>query len=594
MKTPNRTFRIKRLTRVTLLGSALVTPALLMGVNPAITSVMAADNGDQADHEGHDHAQSASDDGDTVTRWTCPMHPQIVEEEPGSCPICGMDLVEKEFPAEEAEQAANEDPESNSNDEGNDQAESSDDGGETVTRYTCPMHPQIVEEAPGSCPICGMDLVEKEFPAEEAEQAAESSQESSTDEGAHEGHDHAQASGDDGETVTRWTCPMHPQIVEEEPGSCPICGMDLVEKEYPASEVDGGQSDSAQEVPSYPSVSVDPITVRHMNVVISEAAERQLAGEIRTVGTVGYDEDRLAHVHPRAEGWVETLKVASIGASVKQGDVLLEVYSPDIVSAQQDYLVALRRGMDDLIESSRARLELLNVPEATIDRIRQQGKVTRTIPLLAPQDGYVAEIDLREGMYIRPDMELYTIARRDQVWVNVDVLERRMQSVGEGQTARMQVDGIPGHEFEGTVDFVYPELDPQSRTLRVRLVFDNEEGLLRPNQFAEVTLSPANAPEVLAVPSTAIIPAPGGARVVVRTGEGRFRPMVVETGVEAGGYTEIVSGLEAGDQVVASGQFLIDSESNVQAAFSRLSGSSGSETSKEKDSSGNGQSGHQH
>ncbi len=585
-KPRNPTFRIKRLTRVTLLGSALVTPALLMGINPAITSVMAADNGDQTDHDGQDHAQSAGDGGDTVTRWTCPMHPQIVEEEPGSCPICGMDLVEKEFPAEQTSQAANGGQDSAAKDddhEGQGQAASSDDGGDTVTRYTCPMHPQIVEEAPGSCPICGMDLVEKEFPAEQA------------GEDAHAGHAHAQSASQAGgnETVTRYTCPMHPQIVEEEPGSCPICGMDLVEKEYPASEVTGGESSARQQVPSYPAVSVDPITVRHMNVVISEAAERQLAGEIRTVGTVGYDEDLLAHVHPRAEGWVETLKVASIGATVKQGDVLFEYYAPDIVSAQQDYLVALRRGMNDLIDSSRARLELLNVPTATIDRVRQQGKVTRTIPLLAPQDGYVAEINLREGMYIEPGLDLYTIARRDRVWVNVDVLERRMQAVSEGQTARMRVDGIPGREFEGTVDFVYPELDPQSRTLRVRLAFKNEEGLLHPNQFAEVTLSPAQAPEVLTVPSTAIIPSPGGARVVVRTGEGRFRPMAVETGVEAGGYTEIVSGLEAGDQVVASGQFLIDSESSIQAAFSRLSGSSGTETSKEKDGSSNDQSGHQ-
>ena len=596
MNTRNRTFRIKRLTRVTLLGSTLVTPAMLMGINPAITSVMAADNGEQSDQAGHDHAQSASDSGDTVTRWTCPMHPQIVEEEPGACPICGMDLVEKAFPAEQASQAT-EDGEPNDmgtqdDHAGHDHADSATEGADTVTRYTCPMHPQIVEEEPGACPICGMDLVEKEFPAREA--SAETADGMGDDMAGHEGHDQAASAASGGETVTRWTCPMHPQIVEEEPGSCPICGMDLVEKEYPASEVTGGASDSRQQEPSYPSVSVDPITVRHMNVVVSEAAERQLAGEIRTVGTIGYDEDRLAHVHPRAEGWVERLHVGSIGATVAKGDMLLEVYSPDIVSAQQDYLVALRRGMDDLIESTRARLELLNVPESTIERVRKQGKVQRRIPLLAPQDGYVAELDLREGMYIRPDMELYTIARRDRVWVNVDVLERRMQSVGEGQTARMHVDGIPGREFEGTVDFVYPELDPQSRTLRVRLVFDNDEGLLRPNQFAEVTLSPAKAPEVLAVPSTAIIPAPGGARVVVREAEGRFRPVAVETGVETGGYTEIVSGLEAGDPVVASGQFLIDSESSIQAAFSRLSGSSDTKTSKEKDSSGNGPSGHQH
>ncbi|MCL7744835.1 efflux RND transporter periplasmic adaptor subunit [Guyparkeria hydrothermalis] len=566
--------RHNKILRISLLSTALVTPAVMTGLTPVLSHAVAADS---VDHSGHDHAQS-SDGNDTVTRWTCPMHPQIVEEEPGSCPICGMDLVEKEYPAQEASADAAESARDNTKDmdahEGHDQMSSASSGGETVTRWTCPMHPQIVEEEPGSCPICGMDLVEKEYPAEEASADAGDSAPS-----AHEGHDHASSASAGSETVTRWTCPMHPQIIEEEPGSCPICGMDLVEKEYPASEVDaasaessGGGSASRPKAPSFPSVSVSPITVQHMNVVIEKAKKRPLMETIRTVGTVGYDEDLLAHVHPRAKGWVERLNVASVGAKVKKGEVLFEYYSPDIVAAQQDYLVALRRGMNDLIESSRARLELLDVPQSVIDAVRQQGKVQRTIPLLAPQDGYVAEINLREGMYIQPGLDLYTIARRDRVWVNVDVLERRMQSVSEGQQATMRVDGIPGRTFEGTVDFVYPELDPQSRTLRVRLAFDNEDGQLRPNQFAEVTLTPEKTPPVLAVPATAIIPSPGGARVVVRTGEGRFRPVAVETGAEAGGYTEIVSGLEPGEQVVASGQFLIDSESNVQAAFSRLSG----------------------
>ena len=565
--------RHNTILRIGLLGAALVTPAILTGLAPVVSQTMAADN---VDHSGHDHTQS-SDGSDTITRWTCPMHPQIVEEEPGSCPICGMDLVEKEFPAQEAstQEASTESGDMNggmADHEGHDHASSAPGGGEMVTRWTCPMHPQIVENEPGSCPICGMDLVEKEFPAQQA--SAETDAGDMTD---HEGHDHAASNTGAGETVTRWTCPMHPQIVEDEPGSCPICGMDLVEKEYPASEVGatGGSSSGASsrpKAPSFPAVSVSPITVQHMNVVIEEAKKRPLTETIRTVGTVGYDEDLLAHVHPRAKGWVERLKVASIGATVEKGDVLFEYYSPDIVAAQQDYLVALRRGMSDLIDSARARLELLDVPDSVIDMVRQQRKVQRTIPLLAPQDGYVAEINLREGMYIQPGLDLYTIARRDRVWVNVDVLERRMQSVSEGQQATMRVDGLPGRTFEGTVDFVYPELDPQSRTLRVRLAFANEDGQLRPNQFAEVTLTPEEAPPVLTVPSTAIIPAPGGARVVVRTGEGRFRPVAVETGAEAGGYTEIVSGLEPGEQVVASGQFLIDSESSVQAAFSRLSG----------------------
>ncbi|KTG16584.1 MULTISPECIES: efflux RND transporter periplasmic adaptor subunit [unclassified Guyparkeria] len=578
--------RHNKILRIGLLGTALVTPAVLTGLTPVLTQAVAADN---VDHSGHAHAQS-SDGNDTVTRWTCPMHPQIVEEEPGSCPICGMDLVEKEFPAQEqTADAAGDDMSDMDADEGHTQMSSASGAGETVTRWTCPMHPQIVEEEPGSCPICGMDLVEKEFPAQEASAETGGMDEMS----GQEGHDHAASASSGGETVTRWTCPMHPQIIEEEPGSCPICGMDLVEKEYPAAEVGAASAESSggetsrPKAPTFPAVSVSPITVQHMNVVIEQAKKRPLTETIRTVGTVGYDEDLLAHVHPRAKGWVERLKVASVGATVDKGDVLFEYYSPDIVAAQQDYLVALRRGMSDLIESSRARLELLDVPASVIDTVRRTRKVQRTIPLLAPQDGYVAEINLREGMYIQPGLDLYTIARRDRVWVNVDVLERRMQSVSEGQQATMRVDGIPGRTFEGTVDFVYPELDPQSRTLRVRLAFDNEDGQLRPNQFAEVTLTPEKTPPVLAVPATAIIPAPSGARVVVRTGEGRFRPVAVETGAEAGGYTEIVSGLEPGEQVVASGQFLIDSESSVQAAFSRLSGSGDS-------SSSGGQSGHQH
>ncbi|MDG4867019.1 efflux RND transporter periplasmic adaptor subunit [Guyparkeria sp. 1SP6A2] len=547
-----------RITRIGLLGTALLAPATVLVAMPITTAMAAA-------------SQSS------VTRYTCPMHPQIVEDAPGTCPICGMDLVEKEYAGASTDAQAGEDPHA-----GHDHAQAAASSDETVTRFTCPMHPQIVEDEPGSCPICGMDLVEKEFPAE--------STDAQTEQASHVG----QASASNDETVTRFTCPMHPQIVEDEPGTCPICGMDLVEKEYPAEEVTQDAGSARPQPATFPSVSVDPITVQHMNVVIAEATRRSLATEIRTVGTVGYDEDLLAHVHPRTEGWVERLRVASVGASVEKGDVLFEYYSPDIVAAQQDYLVALRRGMTDLIESTRARLELLNVPRSTIDRVRQRGQVERSIPLLAPQDGYVAAINLREGMYIQPGLELYTIARRDRVWVNVDVLERRMQSVGVGQTARMQVDGVPGRVFEGEVDFVYPELDPQSRTLRVRLVFDNEDGMLRPNQFAEVTLSAANAPEVLTVPSTAIIPAPGGARVVTRTGEGRFRPVAVKTGTEAGGYTEILSGLEEGEQVVASGQFLIDSESNVQAAFARLSGSSkGSEKAMDDGQAAGDQPGHQ-
>lgn len=463
-----------------------------------------------------------------------------------------------------------------------------------VTKYTCPMHPQIIEDHPGTCPICGMDLVAKQFPAKSSEQSAAPA-------AADAAHDHARHAetaptatqtpstptaekpAPDAKFVTKYTCPMHPQIIEDHPGNCPICGMTLVPKLFPAGTKDNTGSAAAkteQTAPApvasnpapLPEVAVAPRTLRDMNVVMARAQWRNLTRQIHSVGLVALDENRLSHVHPRASGWVETLNVRALGDTVKKGETLLTVYSPDILSAEKDFLVALKSGMPEMRDAARDRLRLLSVPESVIEQIARTGKVARTIPVLAPQSGYISVINLRDGMYVTPNLDMFTIADASKIWVQVEVLPRDMEQVAVGQPAEMTVDGVPGRVWKGTVDFIYPELDPKSRTLKVRLVFDNPDGVLKPNQFAEVGISGVAQADVLTVPTSAVIPTPQGARVVRKNADGSFQPVRVDVGQSADGWTQISAGLSPDDRVVASGQFLIDSESSIQASFARMTG----------------------
>ncbi|ANJ67393.1 hypothetical protein A9404_08365 [Halothiobacillus diazotrophicus] len=582
---------------------------------------------------GHDHAampaspaasSKAGDETKFVTKYTCPMHPQIIEDHPGTCPICGMNLVPKLFPVKVKPSAAETATHAVATPQAQQQmaddhsahdhsampsgtTASAKSGAETkfVTKYTCPMHPQIIEDHPGTCPICGMNLVPKLFPVKVKPSAAETAtqavvtpqaqQQMADDHSAHDhsGHDHtalpsgttaSAKSGSETKFVTKYTCPMHPQIIEDHPGTCPICGMTLVPKLFPADTKDSGgqaqpQAQAAQPTVAAPAaqetlppVAVAPMTLKYMNVVLAPVQWRNLTRQIHSVGLVGFDENRISHVHPRASGWVETLNVRALGDTVKKGEVLLTVYSPDILAAEKDYLVAAKSGMPALRDAALERLRLLSVPESIIKQIADTGRVTRTIPITAPQSGYISAINLREGMYITPTLDLFTIADPGKVWVQAEILERDMQQVAVGQPAEMTVDGIPGRIWHGKVDFVYPELDPKSRTLKARLVFDNPDGVLKPNQFAEIGISGVSQGDVLTVPSTAVIPTASGARVVRKNADGTFQPVHVQLGDSAGGYTQITHGLSPNDVVVASGQFLIDSESNVQAAFARMTG----------------------
>ena len=374
----------------------------------------------------------------------------------------------------------------------------------------------------------------------------------------------------------KYVCPMHPQIVRDEPGSCPICGMDLVAKAVDAGT--GGR----------PTVEISNAVINSMGVRTAPARTTTLWKYIETVGRIDYDETRLAHVHPRAAGWMETLNLRAEGEPIKKGQLIGRLYSEEILSAQVDFLIAHDQSSSQAkIEKARNRLRLLGVTEATISSIQKRRKTFNTVPVVSNADGVVTMLGARQGMYVTPSMEIVTIADLDRIWVLVDVYEHQIDWLANGLSAEIKVPAYPGRTWEGTVEYIYPELDPKSRTLKVRLAFDNPDGLLKANMFADVVIYGGPKRDVLAVPAEAVIETGQRTSVVLARGGGRFQPVDVVTGMASGDWVEILSGITAGDEVVVSGQFLIDSESSLQASFLRMD-----ETVPPADTSMNAHSGH--
>jgi len=358
----------------------------------------------------------------------------------------------------------------------------------------------------------------------------------------------------------KYVCPMHPQIVRDEEGSCPICGMDLVKKKIDLSQLEG------------PTVQVSGAIRQAMNIRTAKVERGRLWKYIKAVGHIAYDENRLVHVHPRAAGWVEKLRVRAEGDKVKRNQVLLDYYAPDILNAQVDFLIARKQAglSKSRLENARNRLRLLDLPEYIIKRIEKREEAQNTVPLLSPQAGIITQLNIREGMYVTPSTEIFTIADLSQVWVMVDVFEHQLAWVEVGKDARMTVPAHPDKRWDGEVEYIYPDLDSHTRTLRVRLRFDNPDLLLKPNMFADVVIYGGPKDEALKIPAEALI-ATGEREAVVKTeGDGSFKPVKVVTGSWHGDEVEILSGLKEGDEILVSGQFLIDSEANIQASFARM------------------------
>ena len=361
--------------------------------------------------------------------------------------------------------------------------------------------------------------------------------------------------------ILYWVAPMDPNYRRDEPGKSPM-GMDLVPV---YADNQSAESDT-------PSIRIDPVVINNIGVQIAEVQRGTLARRIDTVGFITPDADRVSHVHVRAEGWIERLEADNEGEAVARGDVLFEIYSPALVSAQDEFIQALRSGQSGLINASRQRLSALGMSDDQIDALASSRQVRQRFPVRSSQDGYVMELNVREGMFVQPGTTIMSLADLSEIWVDVDVFEQQIDWVREGQAARMGVPFAPDREWVGEVDYVYPTIRPETRTARVRLTFDNPDLQLKPNMYAQVAVDVAPREGVVHVPSQSVIRTGRQSRVVLALGEGRFRPAEVRTGLESGGRTEIVEGLSAGERIVVSGQFLIDSEASMDASLMRMLG----------------------
>ncbi|MBK4722017.1 efflux RND transporter periplasmic adaptor subunit [Azospirillum sp. YIM DDC1] len=328
-------------------------------------------------------------------------------------------------------------------------------------------------------------------------------------------------------------------------------------------------------------VTISPDKVQKLGVRTEATKRRTVSRQVRAVGTVQVDERRLFVVAPKFEAWIETLLVDTTGATVRKGQPLMEIYSPELVLVQQEYLVARRSGDGgQLAEASLQRLRNLDVPEEEIERLRKTGKVSRSLTYRAAAGGVVLEKGAVRGMRFMPGEALYRIADLSNVWLIADVFEQDLGYVKPGQQVDVTVNSLPGSSFTGKVSFVYPTLTAESRTGKVRIELPNADGLLKPNLYATVHLNgdlnvTPGAVAELAVPDSALLDTGRRQAVLVETGEGRYEPRDVRAGARADGYVQILAGLEEGERVVVRANFLIDSESNLRAALSAFGGSGG-------------------
>jgi len=397
-----------------------------------------------------------------------------------------------------------------------------------------------------------------------------------------------------------YRCPMHPDVVRNEPGECPICGMDLVKVEPEPAEPSGAATPQGRPlyyrhphdpkrtspepkqdemgmdyVPVYadaagPEVRISPAVVNNLGVRTVAAATGAPERRAATVGYVAFDERRMHQVQPRAEGWIEGLAVRAMGETVKAGQFLFTLYSPMLESAQQEYLDALRIGNRDLIEASRERLRALGLEAGAAERLARAGRASGRVPFYAPIGGVVTELAVREGAMVSPNMMALTITALGSLWVIAEVPESQAAWVREGTIAEIRLPSLPGETLAGRVEYVYPELNMETRTLRARIVLDEAGPGLRPNMLANVTLVGAAGEPAVMVPRSALIRSGSEDRVVVALGEGRFAPRRVVVGPESGDRVVIREGLAEGEQVVVAGQFLLDSEANLRAGMERL------------------------
>ena len=433
----------------------------------------------------------------------------------------------------------------------------------------------------------------------------------------------AASAGKGDRKVLYWVDPMHPAYKSDKPGIAPDCGMKL-EPVY----ADGGAATAPAAAnrkvlyyrdpkdPNYKAqqpglnpetgselepVYADDVSTMEVGTVQITPEKQQLIGvkyeqvqvgggsrTIRAVGKVAIDETRIGHVHTKLEGWIDKVFVDFTGEVVKKGQPLLTIYSPDMLASQRELLLAakaktimrdsaLPSGFDQsesLLQATRRRLELWDLSEAQIDQVLKTGEPIKNITLYSPMTGYITDRKAFPQLKVMPDTDLYTIVDLSHVWIMADVFEYEAPNIRLGQTARVSIQAIPGKVFNSRIDFLQPQVDPMTRTLKVRLNLDNPGVLLKPDMYADVEFQ-VNIPSKLTVPADAVLNSGDHKTVFIDRGNGYFEPRQVKTGEREGDRIQILSGLSGGERVVTSGNFLVDSESQMKAAASGMGGMAG-------------------
>lgn len=380
---------------------------------------------------------------------------------------------------------------------------------------------------------------------------------------------------DEGLEVLYWQAPMNPTEIYDKPGKSAM-GMDLVPV----------YADGAGSVPKK-IISIDPSVVQNMGVRTAPVERLDFTRVIRTVGKVEYNEESLYTVNTKISGWIEKLYIAFTGESVKKGDPLLEIYSPDLVTTQQEYLLALRswqratqttsqaavRDAEKILESTKQRLLYWDVPPSEIERLERTGEVKKTVLLKSPATGIVVSKTAVEGAFIKSGMDLYQIADLSTVWVHASIYDNELPWINVGQQAEMELSYQPGKVYSGRVSYIYPYLREKARDVHARLIFPNPDLALKPGMYVNIVLEAKTIADAIAIPTEAVIRSGERTLVFVTHSPGKFEPREVLIGEEGGpgdSYVRVISGLLEGEMVVTSGQFMLDSESRLQEAIQKM------------------------
>ena len=397
-----------------------------------------------------------------------------------------------------------------------------------ILYWVAPMDAKYRRDKPGKSPM-GMDLVAVYAETEKAEPK-----------------------------ILYWVAPMDANYRRDKAGKSPM-GMDLV----PVYEEVSGKSEAGL-------VKISAAVENNLGVRTGIVVKDDFKMVINSLGAVQANDDAIWQINSRVSGWIEKLYVKSVGVEVKKGQALFELYSPELVKAQESLFNAISLNRSTLISSSKARLQALGVSKGQIKKIIKNKKVSQNITVYAPQKGTISELKLNEGAFISPATQVIKAVNLDTVWVDVEVFAGQVSLVKLGDKAIMSLDYFPGQEWLGQVDFIYPEMNASNRTLRVRLQFDNPTAQLKPNMFASVTLTPEMNKSTLQIPREAVIYAGKMNRVVLALGNGKFKSVLVNLGLENTDSVEVLSGLSEGQKIVTSAQFLLDSESSISADFNRM------------------------